>query len=69
MREILLMDDTSSLGTAAEINNMGDELGAQNYTELLKYTTIIVATVPVLVIYPFLQKYFVKGIMVGSLKE
>ena len=69
MREILLMDDTRSLGTSAEINSMGDELGAENYTELLKYTTIIVATVPILVIYPFLQKYFVKGIMVGSLKE
>ena len=69
MREILLMDDTRSLGTSAEINSMGDELGAENYTELLKYTTIIVATVPILVIYPSLQKYFVKGIMVGSLKE
>ena len=36
--------------------------------ESLKYATIVVATVPVLVIYPFLQKYFVKGVMVGALK-
>ena len=36
--------------------------------ETIKYATIIVATVPILVLYPFLQKYFVKGVMVGSLK-
>ena len=36
--------------------------------ETIKYATIIVATVPILVLYPFLQKYFVKGVMVGSVK-
>ena len=36
--------------------------------ELLKYSLIIVACVPVLALYPFVQKYFVKGVMVGSLK-
>lgn len=34
----------------------------------LKYATVIVSTMPILCVYPFLQKYFVKGIMVGSLK-
>ncbi len=36
--------------------------------EILKYAVIIVATAPILAVYPFLQKYFVKGIMAGSLK-
>ena len=34
----------------------------------IKYGIIIVASVPVLVLYPFLQKYFVKGVMIGSIK-
>lgn len=37
-------------------------------TESLKYTTIVCASVPMLIIYPFVQKYFTKGVMIGSLK-
>ncbi|MFU0799314.1 MAG: carbohydrate ABC transporter permease [Xylanivirga thermophila] len=40
----------------------------QQVGELIKYGIIIVASLPVLIIYPFLQKYFVKGVMVGSIK-
>lgn len=40
----------------------------EGVAELLKYALIIVASLPVLMIYPFAQKYFVKGIMMGSLK-
>lgn len=36
--------------------------------EAIKYTTIMVATIPILVVYPFLQKYFVKGVWIGSVK-
>ena len=36
--------------------------------QTLKYSVIIVSTVPVLCIYPFIQKYFVKGVMIGSVK-
>ena len=40
----------------------------QGLTDLLKYSLIVVSTVPILCAYPFAQKYFIKGIMVGSLK-
>ena len=36
--------------------------------ETMKYALIIVASLPVILIYPFVQKYFVKGIMVGAIK-
>lgn len=35
----------------------------------IQYTTIVVALLPVMAVYPFLQKYFVKGVMIGSVKE
>jgi putative aldouronate transport system permease protein len=37
-------------------------------SDTIKYATIVVATAPILAIYPFLQKYFVKGVMVGAVK-
>ena len=40
----------------------------QGLVDLLKYAVIVVASVPVLCIYPFVQKYFVKGVMIGALK-
>ncbi len=39
-----------------------------DYAEAIKYSSIVLTTVPVLCIYPFLQKYFVKGVMVGAVK-
>ena len=36
--------------------------------ESIKYAVIVVSTLPILVIYPFLQKYFVKGVMIGAVK-
>ena len=46
---------------------MGDS-DTELIAESIKYASIVVATVPILVLYPFLQKYFVKGMMVGSVK-
>jgi putative aldouronate transport system permease protein len=36
--------------------------------ESLKYATIMVSTLPILIVYPFVQKYFVKGAMIGAVK-
>jgi putative aldouronate transport system permease protein len=53
----------------AMMENMFDESEKSMYAVQLKYSLIIVAILPILFIYPFLQKYFVKGVMIGSLKE
>ena len=63
LRGILIQNDTSKMTQA-----VGDTSRA-NISETIKYATIIVATVPILAIYPFLQKYFVKGTMRGAVKE
>ena len=54
------MDEISPSATA--------EVNAQVMNELLKYTVVVVASIPMIVIYPFVQRFFVKGIMVGSVK-
>ena len=61
LREILLQNSTESMSGGES----GDKAAI---AESIRYATIMVATVPVLVIYPFVQKYFVKGAMVGAVK-
>jgi putative aldouronate transport system permease protein len=72
MREILIINDTSAVaqggGNAISGLTSGSFESTTAYRELVKYTTIIIATVPIMCFYPFLQKYFVKGVYVGSLK-
>lgn len=47
----------------------GDDLARmQRMSEVTKYGVIVVSTLPIIALYPFLQKYFVKGVMIGSLK-
>ncbi|MCI8623594.1 MAG: carbohydrate ABC transporter permease [Provencibacterium sp.] len=63
LREIILSSNTDSMTT--DVSSADKEL----VTETVKYATIMVASLPIMCVYPFLQKYFVKGVMVGSLKE
>lgn len=62
LREILI---TASM---SEMTQNTGSLDAPAIEESIKYATIIAATLPILCVYPFLQKYFVKGIMIGALK-
>lgn len=62
LREILIGSDTSIMENGADLG------AAQAISETIQYAVIIVATLPVLMIYPFLQKYFVKGVLVGAVK-
>lgn len=64
LREILIQNqiDPTMLTDASAIAKL------QGMTELLKYSVIVVASVPVLAIYPFVQKYFVKGVTIGAVK-
>lgn len=62
LREILIQGRVADFGgNSANVTHQV----AKN----LKYATIIVSTIPILLVYPFIQKYFVKGVMLGSLKE
>lgn len=61
LREILLRNQAFESGIGG-----GD--AAQQVADLIKYAVIIVSAAPLLVIYPFVQKYFEKGVMIGALK-
>lgn len=60
--------DLITMTTSGEMGSMDAEALATYSSENVKSATIVVSTVPVLVLYPFLQKYFVKGVTVGSVK-
>ena len=62
LRETLISNDRSA---TMDVTSMAEE----SYTrELVKYCTVIIATVPILIVYPFVQKHFVKGAMIGAVK-
>ncbi|MFR8035412.1 MAG: carbohydrate ABC transporter permease [Lachnospiraceae bacterium] len=64
LREILIANSINN----AQIVDPEIAAAKQGMAELLKYSLILVSTVPVMCLYPFVQKYFVKGVMIGSVK-
>ena len=66
LRRILVLEQSS----AEMVSGGGDELAAerQYLAALIKYAVIIVSSLPLMIIYPFLQKYFEKGVLIGSVK-
>ena len=64
LRKVLTANNTQSL------MEMGaDEVArAAMRAETIKYSVIVVSSIPMLIIYPFVQKFFVKGVMIGAVK-
>ena len=64
LREILIQNNVD----ASMMTNVQELVRRNNLRELLKYALIVVSTVPILLVFPFVQKHFVKGALIGSLK-
>lgn len=64
LREILIQNQIP----AAMMGDVGEMVRRQALRDLLKYSLIVVATVPILTVYPFVQKHFVRGALIGSVK-
>ena len=58
LRQILIQNDTADMTAGSDYL----------ISETIQYATVVVATLPILCIYPFIQKYFVKGVMIGAIK-
>ena len=63
LREILISSNVQNMATDVSSGDVA-AIG-----ETIKYATIIVATLPILLVYPYLQRYFVKGVVIGAIKE
>jgi putative aldouronate transport system permease protein len=62
LRDILLSNSTEAMGTGSA--DTGFSIG-----ENIKYATIIISTLPIMLVYPFIQKYFVQGALIGAVKQ
>ncbi len=65
LRQILVSNDMTAAAGSGHSYEAGDDSATRM---LLKYSTIIVSVIPIICVYPFLQKYFTKGVMIGALK-
>jgi multiple sugar transport system permease protein/putative aldouronate transport system permease protein len=68
LRDILIQNEVDTLAGAVGSIDMEQQAKLEGISELLKYSLIIVASLPLLIAYPFVQKYFVKGVMIGAIK-
>lgn len=62
LREILISNDTDKMTAGVNATD------SASVAETLKYAVMVVSTVPIIMVYPFVQKFFVKGVMIGAVK-
>jgi len=68
LRDILVESEFNAKMIEQGVIDVGEIAERLRLQELIRYSLIVVATLPVMCIYPFIQKYFVKGIMIGAIK-
>lgn len=68
LREILILNEMS-MDMMMSGQNLESFAEQARIADIIKYAVMIVSALPLLIVYPFLQKYFVKGVLVGSIKE
>lgn len=62
---VTLVSESASMDSSLDPQAL---IQLQQMGQVIKYGVIVVATVPIICVYPFIQKYFVKGVMIGSVK-
>lgn len=68
LREILIVNEIPDEG-GADAGTSQSHVEQVKTASLIKYAVIIVSSLPLLVVYPFLQRFFVQGVLIGSVKE
>ena len=68
LRNILLQNAMSASRAVMSAEELQEKARLEAIADLMKYSLIVVSCVPMMVLYPFIQKYFVKGVMIGSVK-
>ncbi|WP_062105937.1 carbohydrate ABC transporter permease [Bacillus niameyensis] len=66
LREVLVLSQANEVTDSGALAEMEAEM--QSISQLIKYGVVIIASLPMLVLYPFVQRHFVKGVMIGSIK-
>ena len=67
MREILIQNAQLEMGSG-DMMALEDSMRRVYMMQVMRYGLIVVSSVPMLILYPFVQKYFVQGVMIGALK-
>ena len=65
LRDILILNDSSDMTAAMDPDAL---VSLQERQNVMKYALIMVSSVPMFLLYPFVQRYFIKGVMIGSVK-